>query len=103
MAAPKGHPRYGGRKKGTPNKNTAGVQKEIEDRLGKSLPLAILDTFDELAAKDRAYIMLDLMNYFYPKRKALEHTIEVPEEVLHELEDIKDLSDKELDQLLKDE
>ena len=30
MAAPKGHPRYGGRKKGTPNKNTAQIKAAIE-------------------------------------------------------------------------
>jgi len=29
MAAPKGHPRYGGRKKGTPNKLTADVRAAI--------------------------------------------------------------------------
>lgn len=29
MAAPKGHARYGGRKKGTPNKNTAEVKEMI--------------------------------------------------------------------------
>lgn len=36
MAAPKGHPRYGGRKKGTPNKATAAV-KEALARAYKSI------------------------------------------------------------------
>lgn len=29
MAAPKGHPRYGGRQKGTPNKSTAQVKEAM--------------------------------------------------------------------------
>lgn len=30
MPAPKGHPKYGGRKKGTPNKSTAHIRAAIE-------------------------------------------------------------------------
>ena len=34
MAAPKGHARYGGRKKGTPNKQTAAVKDMVLTALG---------------------------------------------------------------------
>ena len=34
MAAPKGHARYGGRKKGTPNKQTAAVKDMVLSALG---------------------------------------------------------------------
>lgn len=35
MAAPKGHPRYGGRKAGTPNKITATVRQRFEEAFEK--------------------------------------------------------------------
>lgn len=36
MAAPKGHKRYGGRKKGTPNKINADVREMIVGALGEA-------------------------------------------------------------------
>lgn len=36
MAAPKGHPRYGGRQKGTPNKNTTAVKEMVLAALDKA-------------------------------------------------------------------
>ena len=36
MAAPVGHPRYGGRKKGTPNKDVADIRAMIEEALKKA-------------------------------------------------------------------
>lgn len=36
MAAPKGHKRYGGRQKGTPNKNTAALKDMILQALSDS-------------------------------------------------------------------
>ena len=35
MAAPKGHKRYGGRQKGTPNKDNAAIKAMIEQALSK--------------------------------------------------------------------
>lgn len=103
MAAPKGHPRYGGRKKGTPNKKTAGIQSEIEARLGKSMPLAILDELADLDASERAHILLDLMKYVYPTRKAIEHSVDVPPEVLDKFEELNGMSDKDLKKIVKGE
>lgn len=92
----KGAPKTGGRKKNTPNKQTAGVQAEIEARLGKSLPIAVLDELDSLDAKDRAYIFLDLMNYVYAKRKAIENSYNIPDETMEKFQEVAHLSDEEL-------
>lgn len=35
MAAPKGHKRYGGRQKGTPNKDNAAIKAMIEQALSR--------------------------------------------------------------------
>lgn len=97
----RGQIKTGGRQKGTPNKQTAGIRDEIEAYLGKSMPLAILETLSELEPKDKAYILLDLMSYVHAKRKALEHSIEMPPEVIDKYEELKHLSDAELKQGLK--
>jgi hypothetical protein len=71
MAKPLGSPKTGGRKKGTPNRKT----QELEEVLRKNK----LDVVGELKAlmpkvspEKQADILLSLMNYIYPKRKAVE-------------------------------
>lgn len=95
MAAPKGHPRYGGRQKGTPNKATASLEAICQEegvdpfrglcRLAKSG-----DTALELAAYK------ELCQYLYPKRKALEVTAEVSEEMLEAAKAIQEMSKEDL-------
>lgn len=72
MGAPKGHPRYGGRQKGTPNKKN----QELFEKCRK----AGVDPFEEMlkivkhCANDhiRIQALRELCQYLYPKRKALE-------------------------------
>lgn len=73
-----GSPKSGGRKKGTPNKSSANLFESLEkhkidiiERLAKILP--------DLAVEKQADVLLNLMSYIYPKRKAVEMEIAPPE------------------------
>lgn len=65
-----GRKKTGGRKKGTVNKRTADITERLEgeDIVGSLLNIA-KTTDDEVL---RASIYKDLMQYVYPKRKAVE-------------------------------
>lgn len=73
MAAPKGHPKWGGRKKGVPNKHTLGMQARFEaagaDPVGVMIDL--LKSGDEIMRYQAAK---ELIQYVHPKRKAIEIT-----------------------------
>lgn len=72
MAAPKGHKRYGGRIKGTPNKSTQDLLKICEEE-GIEPFRAMLRQLAELdEPKDRFDALEKVCQYLYPKRKALE-------------------------------
>lgn len=79
MAAPKGHPRYGGRKKGVPNKVTLDLMKICEEEG--------VDPFRALvkASLKSEKCLLDLCQYVLPKRKALDHTFAPSNEELKEI------------------
>lgn len=76
MAAPKGHPRYGGRSKGTPNRFS---QNLIE--ICKEKDLDVFEALVEIAKNDshpdNFHSLKELAQYLYPKRKSLEHSGEV--------------------------
>lgn len=63
----------GGRKKGTPNKKTQ-LLAEILEVNDFSIPEKIIELLPSLAPKKQADVLLDLMSYMYPKRKAVEQT-----------------------------
>ena len=71
MARPKVIAKTGGRKKGTPNKKTEdffsvleSIELNLVDEVYKILP--------ELSPEKRADVLVKLMEFAYPKRKALE-------------------------------
>jgi len=98
MGAPKGHPQWGGRKKGTPNKSTSYLQERCE-ALGVD-PFEILIRFaagdwkglgyessercagvskdgqpwyeDTISPEVRQKAAKEACEYLYPKRKAME-------------------------------
>ena len=78
MGRPVGLSKTGGRKKGTPNAKTKELGARLEsfgfDPLKELSEL--VQGVNDLSAKDRAEICLDLLQYLYPKRKALEVTPE---------------------------
>jgi hypothetical protein len=102
MPAPKGHARYGGRVKGTPNKSSLLVKEALE-QLGVD-PIEVLAMFargdwqalgydsDKIATSHsefgttykytidpaiRAKCAMDLVGYVYSKRKAIDIAMEV--------------------------
>lgn len=84
MGWPKGKARApgSGRKKGTPNKVVLGIQQKLDafDNGAGFDPIAeILNLYTLIHADNplvAVKILTELMQYLYPKRKALEHTID---------------------------
>src|SRR2546430_1647734 len=70
-----GNPKKGGRKKGGPHKRTYDFESALEAR-GVNLVDALVNTLPELDAFGRANTLLKLMEFVYPKRKAIEHFVE---------------------------
>lgn len=66
----KGH-KTGGRKKGSPNKNTTEL-KTFFDSVDACLPEMILDLLPKLNDAKKMDALLRLMEFIYPKRKAVE-------------------------------
>jgi hypothetical protein len=63
----------GGRQKGTPNKSTTELALVIEET-GLNVPKRIIELLPELTPTQEVQALLELMNYLFPKRKAIEHT-----------------------------
>lgn len=64
--APKGHPKWGGRKKGTPNKVNAAVREIVEQVLGKTIPERLLEIARD-RPREEPDILMALLPYSYPK------------------------------------
>lgn len=66
--------RLGGREKGTPNRKSQTIESLIDlDEI--NLPGEILNCCESLEPLEKAQIMLKLMEYIYPKRKAIAHEL----------------------------
>jgi hypothetical protein len=62
-----------GRQKGTPNKKTL-ILSEILDGLNCDVPQKITELLPAMPPEKQADVLLELMTYLFPKRKALELT-----------------------------
>lgn len=71
MASKPGRPKYGGRKKGTPNKKTEHLIETFK-ALNLDVPERIVELLPKLSPEKQAEVLLELMSYLYPKRKAIE-------------------------------
>lgn len=69
-------PEGAGRKKGTPNKKTATFN-ELLEALNIEPVSELVALKDKLSSKEWADVLRDLISYIYPKRKAIEHEVEV--------------------------
>lgn len=78
MSWPKGKtkPKTGGRQLGSPNKRTLMIQDALY-KLGCDVPKSIVELLPSLSPDKKADVLLDLMSYLYPKRKAVELTSSV--------------------------
>lgn len=63
--------KFGGRKKGTPNKVTDKVRSQFEKLLSKNLN-TLQDDIEALEPKDRIKVMLELAKFVVPQIKAFE-------------------------------
>ncbi len=71
MAAPKGHPRYGGRAKGQPNKVTSTLRVFVKELLDDNREQIKKDLKSKkLQPKDRLYFFEKLLNYALPKQQS---------------------------------
>jgi len=96
MARSKGSEKFGGRKKGTPNKKTIEL-KEFFDSVDFCIPEEISKTLPSLEPEKKVEVLLKLMEFIYPKRKALEVNQTVRNEGSQSRQiDLKKLNEKEL-------
>jgi len=78
MGKPIGSPKTGGRRKGTPNRRTLDFQSSLNEQ-GIDLVAEIRNLLPVLSPDQKASVILDLLAYLYPKRKAVEPVIESSE------------------------
>jgi hypothetical protein len=71
MGRPSGSLKTGGRKKGTPNKSSAFLLDALLQH-GIDPITELAGLLPKLELEKRADILVSLMSYFYPKRKAIE-------------------------------
>ncbi len=76
MARPIGSPKTGGRQKGTPNKRTAEIA-DVFENIGFNVPEQLVSLMPDLSPEKKATVLLVLMNFLYPRRKAVEQKIEI--------------------------
>lgn len=86
MAAAKGHRKWGGRAKGTPNKSTDqlfDICKKHKCDPFEGMVIIAMETHDPGKRFDR---FSKIAEYLYPKRKAIEHSGEIgqPEPAIRE-------------------
>jgi len=67
MPRPIGLAKTGGRKKGTPNKNSLALAERLEAE-GFDVVRRLIDGMESLTPSERAHSLLKLMEYIYPKR-----------------------------------
>ena len=77
MGAKIGHPKSGGRKKGTPNKITFGLRDFISKLLFKNRKQIELD-LQELTPKERILMLDKLLQYVIPKQREFDINAELP-------------------------
>lgn len=90
---PKGTPKTGGRKKGTPNRITKDVRVWLVDLVSKNRRQLERD-LQELEPKDRVMMLEKLMQYVIPKKQAIRAEISELSD-----EDITDVADRILTEL----
>lgn len=99
----KGQPRHeaAGRKKGTPNKRTQSLIEKCEAK-GIDLFESMLEIAIEMKEPTKKFDMMErISQYVYPKRKAIEHSVDP--KIAEAAEEFKELTREEKIQLYKEE
>jgi hypothetical protein len=92
MSRPIGLPKTGGRKKGTPNRRSTQLEERLCG-LGLDVPGRLVEILPTLDPAHQAQVLLGLLTFIYPKRKAVDQTVEVE---LPSSDRLSALSDEEL-------
>lgn len=95
MGKPKGLPKTGGRKAGTPNKSSLSPE-ELYTSYGFDVVGEFLNSVKDLKPSEKTTALLKFMEFVFPKKKSLESTIEVTDQELDSPRDLRKLSDSEL-------
>ena len=69
--------KYGGRKKGTPNRMTKELRSVLKDVLYEEIE-ALQERLDALNPKERVELLIKLMPYALPKVTSVSHTTNEP-------------------------
>jgi len=69
--------KYGGRKKGTPNRMTKELRSILKDVMYKEIEI-IQDHLDQLSSKERLEILIKIMPFILPKTTSISHTTNEP-------------------------
>lgn len=73
-----------GRKKGTPNRKTQTLEQFL-DQQGIFIPERIITLLPTLESRDQAKVLLELMQYIFPKRRSHEHEFKPTDDQLTQL------------------
>jgi hypothetical protein len=71
MSRPIGLPKTGGRMKGAPNRTTWDLESTLSEA-GIDVPRSIAELLPTLPPERAVSVLLELMQYLYPKRKAID-------------------------------
>lgn len=71
MARTPGTPKTGGRKKGTPNKAFKSLDDYLES-INFNVPEKIIEKMESLTNEEQVRYLFRLMEYLFPKKKAIE-------------------------------
>lgn len=95
MGKSKGSPKTGGRKKGTPNKNSVQMT-EVLDNFGYNPVERLLEKYDKLSFSEQAKIDLKFIEFLYPRKKSVDVDItnETDPYKNMSLEELRSLSEK---------
>ena len=92
VGRPKGLPRYGGRKKGTPNKTTKDLRERISIFLEDNFEDA-MKAWKKLEDKDKVKLYTDLIKFSVPTLQSVDLNATVKKEDEVE-EDLKELAEE---------
>ena len=84
MARAQGTTKTGGRRKGTPNRKTGQLADQLAS-LGIDVPSEIAKALPNLDVTTRTGVLMELMTFLFPKRKAIEHSGVVESPIAPEL------------------
>lgn len=76
MAAPKGHPKWGGKKKGTKHVTLASTVRERLLERGHDPVTGLIDIAEDPKSPPelKAHVEAKLMRFVYPELRSIEHT-----------------------------